>query len=67
MAGDISQTGADLSFELGIWMLNEGAQEWDGSSIDYLLSEFSGMFANFRKSGSRNSFESGFGFLNTKN
>lgn len=66
MSGNIRQTVANVLFQLSIMMLDESGKEWDCTSINNVLSKFTGMLADFSQSLSRDSLQGSFWFLDTQ-
>ena len=49
MLRNLSKTPTHLTFELSIRMRNKSSKIWDGTSVNYRLSEFTGVFSNICK------------------
>ena len=53
MLGNLSQTGADLSLQLRVFVNDQISKEWNGSLIDQFLGHLGIMLADLRQSRSR--------------
>ena len=49
---NLSQAGADLALELGIWVRNQGSQVRDSTVVNNVLSKLLSMLGNLGQSGS---------------
>jgi len=57
MLRNLSQTGADMSFELGISSIDKRSKERNGTSVNNNLCELWGMLTDFTQGTSRNSLQ----------